>query len=128
MRALFIFLCFTSIINRGFAQEVTFENLKVDKNLIAYKVIVSDVQQKIIAKYFVIPKNFDSLKSQNGHVLSVDSLKVVLKNNGMFNSNEFIDLVNKQQIYLMKFFQNHPEINKLDPIKKNELFMKLLSY
>jgi hypothetical protein len=127
MKAVFIFLFFSFIIYKVSAQEITFEKLKTDKNLISYKAIVSDVQQKIVTKYFVIPRNFESLKTKNGHVLSIDSLKDVLKNNGMSNSDEFINLVNKQQIYLMKFFQNHPEIQKLDLIKKNELFMKLLS-
>jgi len=127
MKIFSLYFLFSFISINIYAQEIKFENLKKDKDLVAYKTIVEDVKNKIISKHFIVPKNFASLASKNGISLPIDSLKIVLKRNGMLNGDEFIDLVNKQQVYLMTFFKNHTEIQKLEPSKKSELFMKILS-
>jgi hypothetical protein len=109
-------------------QETLFEKLKNDKELLAYKQCQKIVQEKMRSGYFKVPSNFAVLGYKDGKPLPPDSLKVVLKKEGMQNAEEMIDLMAKQQNHLMAFFAAHPEIKKLKPDEQRELFMKLLAF
>lgn len=109
-------------------QETSFEKLKYDKELLAYKQCITLVQEKMRSGYFKTPSNFALLGYKNGKPLPPDTLKVVLKKEGMEHAEEMIDLMAKQQNHLIAFFAAHPEIKKLKPEEQRELFMKLISY
>jgi 5,10-methylenetetrahydrofolate reductase len=78
--------------------------------------------------YFIIPSNFAVLGYKNGKALPPDTLKVVLRKEGMEHAEEMIDLMAKQKNHLIAFFAAHPEIKKLKPDEQRELLMKLISY
>jgi hypothetical protein len=115
-------------IHNSSGQETLFEKLKYDKELLAYKQCQSLVQEKMRSGYFKPPSNFAILGYKNGKPLPPDSLKVVLRKEGMEHAEEMIDLMAKQQNHLIAFFAAHPEIKKLKPDEQRELFTKLISY
>ena len=129
IKKLILAFCLVLItIHISIGQETIFEKLKYDKELLAYKQCQKNVHEKTRSKYFIIPSNFTVLRYKNGKELPSDSLKAVLKKEGMLHAEEFIDLMAKQQNHLIAFLAAHPEIKKLKPEEQRELFTKLISY
>lgn len=127
MKFIFTFSLVLILLSSAKGQESLFDKLKYDRELLAYKHCQIVLHEKTMSKYFVIPKNIATLGYKNGKALLPDSLKVVLKDNGVQHAGELIDLMTEQQNHLMAFFAKHPEIKKLPPTEQRELFMKLIS-
>ncbi len=120
-----LILCFTAY--NSYSQDSLFNALKKDNDFLIYCQIQKNIYDKLRSGYFIIPSNYGSLGFKNGKPLDKESLKIVLRDIKMKNSDEFIDLMAKQQDHLLRFFSNNPKIKLLESYKQKELFQKLLA-
>lgn len=110
-----------------FAQDELYNKIKNDKDFITYKQTEYLIKEGMLAKRYIIPKNFMELAIQNGKQVDEATLIKSLEKEGMSNAKEYIELVAKQNMYMIKTLQKYPELNSMLPSEKNKLLMRLLS-
>jgi hypothetical protein len=110
-----------------FSQDSLYFKIKNDKDFLVYKQTEYIIKEGLIAKRFIIPKNFRELAIQNGKQVDEVTLIKLLEKEGMNNAKEYIELIKKQNMYMIKTLQKYPELNSMLPSEKNKLLMRLLS-
>lgn len=122
-----IYLMFLIIPFKIFSQDSLYFKIKNDKDFLVYKQTEYIIKEGLIAKRFIIPKNFRELAIQNGKQVDEVTLIKLLEKEGMNNAKEYIELIKKQNMYMIKTLQKYPELNSMLPSEKNKLLMRLLS-
>jgi hypothetical protein len=126
MKLLFVITFFFLPFNI-FAQDELYNKIKNDKDFIEYKEVDYNIRESLLAKRFVLPKNFATLIQQSGQKTDNDSIVKLLEQEGMSNAKEYMALATKKNNLMITVMQKYPELQKLPVEERNKLLMRLLS-
>lgn len=107
-------------------QDIDINSLKKDTTLIKYKKVMLDLKSGLLEKRYQLPPNIAQMQKEFIANPTKEFMKKKLKENGMANADEYVDKVFLQTSLMLEFLKKHPELTKLEPKSKSEVFSKLL--
>ncbi len=116
------FLISIALITAPFLhQEIDIEALKKDPVMIQYKKVMNELMD---LKYRV-PRDPNIMKKFVKNPTK-ENMKKLFYGAGMKNADEYVDKMFLQTALMFNFLKKHPEITKLDALKRQELIKTLI--
>ncbi len=106
--------------------EVNMEALKKDPDYLAYKKATSKLRASMASHYYVLPKNYAALQPELRKDKNPESMKRILKANGMIHADEFVNDIMIESKYMASFIKKHPKLMKLEAAERTRVFAQLL--
>jgi DNA-binding transcriptional regulator GbsR (MarR family) len=116
-------LCFFTFT---FHQTIDAEKLKKDPVLMEYKKVSKEIREGIVKKKYSIPKNFYQLMQELGENSNSKAIEKKLTDAGMKNAGEFLEKITRQENLMKAFLKKHPEIQKMEPLARQQLIVNIL--